>query len=71
VIQQAANPTPRVIYVQAPGQQAAAEPVVPMITGSATQVTRKGEIDSLKREKERITDKTTATTTDVTLKLID
>jgi hypothetical protein len=54
VIQQAAVPTPQVVYVQPPGQQAAAQPGAPMITSSATQVARKGEIESLKREKEKI-----------------
>jgi hypothetical protein len=54
VIQQAAAPMPQVVYVQAPGQQAAAQPGAPMITPSATQVARKGEIESLKREKEKM-----------------
>jgi hypothetical protein len=54
VIQQAAAPTPQVVYVQAPGQQAAAQSGAPMITSSATQVARKGEIESLKREKEKM-----------------
>jgi hypothetical protein len=54
VIQQAAAPTPQVVYVQAPGQQAAAQPGVPMNTSSVTQVARKGEIESLKREKEKM-----------------
>jgi hypothetical protein len=54
VIQQAAAPTPQVVYVHAPGQQAAAQPGVPMNTSSVTQVARKGEIESLKREKEKM-----------------
>jgi hypothetical protein len=54
VIQQAAAPMPQVVYVQAPEQQAAAQSGVPMITSSATQVARKGEIESLKREKEKM-----------------